>query len=218
MASTSTSSSGAARARTSTRVETGKSPENASRRAFHTSSRRLMSVTKITTLTMSSMRPPAASIKWRIFSKMALDCPYMLSPPTTSAPARAGMPATKTWVPTTRALAQVCGGGSGPAELETRRFFIGARSFLWHGVIEEDLDRGILALPARPAPPDRPRRRRDGCGRHALRQYPEQPHRGHRVDGGLGGGRGAQVRHEGIPSEKQGVHRGSTRSHGAAGT
>src|SRR5262249_58286184 len=45
MASTSTRRSGAARARTSTSVETGKSPEKTSRRAFHTSSRRLMSVT-----------------------------------------------------------------------------------------------------------------------------------------------------------------------------
>ena len=78
----------------------------------------------------------------------------MLSPPTTSAPVRAVMPATKTWLPTTRVLDHVCGGGSGTAELETRRFFIGACSFPWHGVIEEDLDRGILALLARPAPPD----------------------------------------------------------------
>ena len=113
-----------------------------------------MSVTKMTTLTMSSMRPPAASIRWRIFSKIALACPYMLSPPTTSAPVRAVMPATKTWLPTTRALDQVCGGGSGTAGCETRRFFIAASSFPWHGVIEEDLDPGILALPARPAPPD----------------------------------------------------------------
>jgi hypothetical protein len=29
-----------------------------------------------------------------------------------------------------------------------------APSFLWHGVIEGDLDRDILALPARRAPPD----------------------------------------------------------------
>jgi hypothetical protein len=33
-------------------------------------------------------------------------------------------------------LDHVWGGGSGTAELETRRFFIGACSFLWHGVIE----------------------------------------------------------------------------------
>src|SRR5215470_14486274 len=42
----------------------------------------------------------------------------MLSPPITPPPSLATMPATKTWLPTTRQLDHVCGGGSGTCGLE----------------------------------------------------------------------------------------------------
>ena len=108
------------------RVDAGKLPVKTSRRAFQTSSRRLMSVTKISTLTMSSIRPPAASIRCLIFPNMARACSYMLSPPTTRVPSRATMPAMKTEVglPTTRQLDQVSGGGSGTCGLDTRLLIV----------------------------------------------------------------------------------------------
>src|SRR5215813_2843822 len=93
-ASISTRNSGAASAFTSTSVDTGKSPVKTSRLAFHTSSRCLMSVTKMSTFTMSFMVPPAASIRCLILAKMAWACPYMLSPPTAPSDPRATMPAT----------------------------------------------------------------------------------------------------------------------------
>src|SRR5262249_30945046 len=49
----------------------------------------------------------------------------MLSPPITPPPSLATMPATKTWLPTTRQLDHVCGGGSGTCGLEIF-FFIGS--------------------------------------------------------------------------------------------
>src|SRR5262245_18644369 len=95
-ASISTRSSGAARALTSTRVETGKSPVKNSLRALHTSSRCRILVTKILTLTTSSMQPPAASMRCLILVSVAFACSYMLSPPGMSFPVRAVIPATKT--------------------------------------------------------------------------------------------------------------------------
>ena len=62
---------------------------------------------------MSSMVPPAASIRCLILPKMAFAWPYMLSPPITPLPSLATMPATNTWLPTTRQLDHVWGGGSG---------------------------------------------------------------------------------------------------------
>src|SRR5262245_18466682 len=79
-----------------------------------------MSVTKISTLTISSIRPPADSIKCLIFPNTARACSYMLSPPMTRVPSRATIPAMNTWLPTTRQLDQVCGGGSGTCGLEMR--------------------------------------------------------------------------------------------------
>src|SRR5262249_30550176 len=116
-ASISTRNSGAAKAFTSTSVDTGKSPVNTSRRAFHTSSRRLMSVTKMSTFTTSFMVPPAASIRCLILAKMAWACAYMLSPPTAPSDPRATMPAMYTWLPTTRQFDHVWGGGSGTCGL-----------------------------------------------------------------------------------------------------
>ena len=71
-------------------------PEDTSRRAFQTSSRRLMSVTKMSTLTISFIVPPAASIRCLILPKMACAWAYMLSPPTAPSDPRATIPATKT--------------------------------------------------------------------------------------------------------------------------
>src|SRR5271157_162293 len=59
----STLSEGSASAATCTRVEVGKLPVKNSRRARHTFSRWVMSVTKIVTLTISAMLPPAASTR-----------------------------------------------------------------------------------------------------------------------------------------------------------
>src|SRR4029077_9546171 len=70
-ASISTLSEGSASAATCTSVEAGKLPVKNSRRACHPFSRWLMSVTKIVTLTISPMLPPAASTMWRILVKIA---------------------------------------------------------------------------------------------------------------------------------------------------
>src|SRR5207248_5557740 len=59
----STFSDGLAKAATCTRVEAGKLPVKNSRRACHTFSRRLISVTKIVTVVMSAIVPPAASTR-----------------------------------------------------------------------------------------------------------------------------------------------------------
>ncbi len=64
-------------------VEHGKFPVRNSRRACHTFSRWLMSVTKIVTVTMSAIVPPAASIRCLILPKIALLWVYssLRSPP-----------------------------------------------------------------------------------------------------------------------------------------
>ena len=93
-ASISTFISGAASALTSTSVDTGKSSEKNSRRARHTSSRFRMFVTKMLTLTISAIDPPAASIRWFILVRQTLACSYssMSASGLKSAP-RAVMPA-----------------------------------------------------------------------------------------------------------------------------
>src|SRR5205814_8260955 len=59
----STFSNGVAKAATCTSVEAGKLPVKNSRRACHTFSRWLMSVTKIVTVVISAIVPPAASTR-----------------------------------------------------------------------------------------------------------------------------------------------------------
>src|SRR6516162_11497197 len=72
----STLSEESANAATCTRVEVGKLPVKNSRRACHTFSRWVMSVTKIVTLTTSAILPPAASTRWRILPKISFAWAY----------------------------------------------------------------------------------------------------------------------------------------------